>query len=178
VPSVNGLSPALGPSKGGTEVSITGSSLSAATAVYFGVTPAASFKVVSDSLITAVAPPHDPAETAVTVETPLGSSIDSALDRFTFQSANTFGIILVTWKGSSSTLQLTGFKFDDRCSVRINSVPVPKVKVKHYAGDLTNALVTGGAALKAMLPKGRNVLITLENPGDTLQIALGIFCRK
>ena len=55
-PVVSKLSPKTGPAAGGTSVTITGSGLSGATAVSFGATAAASFKVNSSTAITAVAP--------------------------------------------------------------------------------------------------------------------------
>ncbi|TQE21416.1 phospholipase, partial [Streptomyces ipomoeae] len=56
-PSLTGLSPSQGPVAGGTTVTLTGSSLTGATAVRFdGV--AASFTVDSSIQITAVAPVH------------------------------------------------------------------------------------------------------------------------
>lgn len=177
-PAVTGLSPALGPSEGGTEVSIAGSTLSDVTAVYFGGKPAASFKVVSDSLVTAVTPPHDHVETAVTVDSPLGRSTESGLDRFTFQSPSYYlEIMEVQWKGSLSKLLAIGYGFKNGCAVRINGTLVPKVKIIKGAGGKTNAVVTGGAALKAMLPKGRYVLITIDNPGEPTMTAMAIFAR-
>ncbi|NUS53820.1 MAG: IPT/TIG domain-containing protein [Streptomycetaceae bacterium] len=49
--------PPTGPTVGGTQVTLLGLGFSGATAVRFGLTPASSFVVVSDNLITAVAPP-------------------------------------------------------------------------------------------------------------------------
>jgi hypothetical protein len=178
VPTVTGLSPASGPSGGGTEVSITGSTLSDVTSVYFGDMPAASFEVVSDSLITAVTPPHDRIECAVRVDSPEGQSAESVLDRFTFQSSlYYFEISALQWKFSSSKLLVIGQGFKEGCLVRINGMPVPKVKMKKGAGGSDIAVVTGGAALKAMLPKGRNVLITIDNPGEPNMTAMAIFAR-
>jgi IPT/TIG domain len=55
-PVVTDVEPHFGPGTGGTTVVITGSNLSAATAVAFGANPAVSFTVNSDSQITAIAP--------------------------------------------------------------------------------------------------------------------------
>ncbi len=53
-PSVTGLAPTSGPASGGTSVVITGTGFTAATAVKFGGTNAASYVVNSDTQITAV----------------------------------------------------------------------------------------------------------------------------
>lgn len=56
-PSVTGVSPQRGPIRGGTTVTIRGAGLGSAVGVAFGGQPAASFHVVSDGEIMAVAPP-------------------------------------------------------------------------------------------------------------------------
>lgn len=55
-PSVSSVSPASGSISGGTTVQITGTALTAASAVLFGDTPATAFTVVSSTLIRATAP--------------------------------------------------------------------------------------------------------------------------
>ncbi len=69
------LLPASGPISGGTAVVITGFSLTGATAVNFGLTPAVSFTVNSDSQITAIAPAGLAGATLVTVTTPGGTTL-------------------------------------------------------------------------------------------------------
>jgi hypothetical protein len=56
-PEVNAISPDHGPREGGNTVVITGANFNGVTAVHFGYHEAESFTVVSDSEITAVAPP-------------------------------------------------------------------------------------------------------------------------
>ncbi len=56
-PTISGVSPNRGPTSGGSTVTITGSDLSAIAAVKFGSASATSFKVNSQSSLTAVAPP-------------------------------------------------------------------------------------------------------------------------
>ena len=55
-PVVAGISPASGPTTGGTTVTITGAGFTGATAVDFGTVAASTFTVVSDSEITATSP--------------------------------------------------------------------------------------------------------------------------
>ncbi len=56
-PEVTGISPASGPSTGGTVVTITGVGFTTALGVDFGTSPASGFTVVSDTKITADSPP-------------------------------------------------------------------------------------------------------------------------
>lgn len=74
LPAVTSAVPSSGTTAGGTSVAINGSQFTGATAVYFGATPATSFVVNSDILITAVAPPHPPGTVAVRVTTPSGTN--------------------------------------------------------------------------------------------------------
>jgi hypothetical protein len=113
-PAVSGIDPPSGPAGGGTAVTLSGSHFSGATGVSFGATPAVSFTVVSDRLITAIAPPHSAATVDVGVTTPSGTSATSTADRFTYVAApavtaigptagTTAGGTLVTVSGSHFT---------------------------------------------------------------------------
>jgi alpha-tubulin suppressor-like RCC1 family protein len=82
-PLVAGVAPNGGPSSGGTSVTITGSDFNEATAVKFGSTDAASFKVESDAEIVAVSPPGTGA-VDVTVETHEGTTPTTPADEFAF----------------------------------------------------------------------------------------------
>ena len=56
-PSLSGIAPSSGPQAGDTTVTITGSGLASASTVHFGSTPATNVRPVSDSELTATAPP-------------------------------------------------------------------------------------------------------------------------
>jgi hypothetical protein len=73
VPSVTSLSPDKGPVTAGATVVITGTGLLGASAVQFGTT-SATFTVVSDNRINAVAPALSAGPVTVTVTTPGGTS--------------------------------------------------------------------------------------------------------
>lgn len=83
-PAVTALSPATGPAAGGTSVTITGTSLSGATAVMFGATAATDVNVVSATSITCTAPAEAAATVDVTVTTPFGTSTASTADKFIY----------------------------------------------------------------------------------------------
>jgi len=81
---VTGVSPNVGPTYGGTAVTITGTGFSNATSVTFGGTPAASFSILNDTTIAAVSPAHVGGTVDVTVNTALGTTPISATDQFSF----------------------------------------------------------------------------------------------
>jgi IPT/TIG domain len=85
LPSVASISPASGPTSGGTIVSLTGSHLGEVSAVTFGSDPA-TFTLVSESQLFAVAPPGAGAAAAeVSVVNPAG--IAAAPQTFAYQGA-------------------------------------------------------------------------------------------
>ncbi|HUP69484.1 MAG TPA: kelch repeat-containing protein [Acidimicrobiales bacterium] len=83
-PVVTGLNPPEAPERGGTVVTITGSELTAPTAVRFGDVPAASFRAVSPTTITAVSPAHQAGAVEVTVVSAGGESAPSPASRFAY----------------------------------------------------------------------------------------------
>ncbi|QKV93118.1 IPT/TIG domain-containing protein [Streptomyces sp. NA02950] len=73
IPTLTSVVPSVGPTSGGTTVTLTGTGLLGATAVLFGSTPATSFTVVSSTQITAVVPPGT-GTVQISVVTPGGTS--------------------------------------------------------------------------------------------------------
>jgi hypothetical protein len=80
-PTVTGVQPGTGPSDGGSSVTITGTNFLGATAVEFGAANAKSFKVDSETSITAVSPAGT-GTVDVTVTTPAGTSATGAADQY------------------------------------------------------------------------------------------------
>ena len=68
-------------------MTITGTSLTGATAVDFGTTPATNVTVVDDTTITADSPAGTAGTVDVTVITPAGTSATSPADQFTYSVA-------------------------------------------------------------------------------------------
>lgn len=83
-PTVTGLSPHDGVSRGGTTVTITGTDFDTATGVYFGGTAASWFTVDSDTQITAVTRAQTDGTVDVTVTNAAGTSPAGTADTFTF----------------------------------------------------------------------------------------------
>jgi hypothetical protein len=102
-PAVTGVSPATGPTVGGTTVSITGSALSGASAVKFGSTSASSFKVNSETSIEATSPAGS-GTVDVIVTTSGGSSATSSADQFTYVTPPTIGNCTPSVTQTSATL--------------------------------------------------------------------------
>jgi hypothetical protein len=86
-PSVTGIIPSVGPTAGGTTVTINGSNLGLVTQVSFGSVAAPSFSVVSGSQITAVAPAEAAGTVHITLTNPYGTSSTSSADQFTYADA-------------------------------------------------------------------------------------------
>ena len=83
---IKGLSPNHGPAVGGTNVVIIGSNFTSATSVQFGGV-AASFHIDSATQITAVAPAGTAGQQVdVRVVTPLGTTINTVADQFTYDN--------------------------------------------------------------------------------------------
>ena len=83
-PIVDSLDPNAGPTTGGTSVTIGGSYFRDVTAVRFGSVPAASYKVLSQTVIQAVSPPGAAGTVDVTVTAATGTSAGADAGRFTY----------------------------------------------------------------------------------------------
>ncbi len=83
-PSVSGVSPLVGPTAGGSTVTVTGANFIGASAVDFGTVVATSFTVISASSLSAVTAPGSLGTVDVTVTTPLGTSAVVGADHFTY----------------------------------------------------------------------------------------------
>ncbi|MEX2106324.1 MAG: IPT/TIG domain-containing protein [Solirubrobacterales bacterium] len=84
-PAITEVTPTSGSVKGGTEVTITGTSFNGTSAVKFGTAPASSFTVDSDTQITATAPAAaKPAKVDITATTLAGTTGKVRADLFTY----------------------------------------------------------------------------------------------
>lgn len=82
-PTVTGVTPASGPTAGGTSVTISGAAFTGATAVTFDGVSATSFTVNSPTSITAVAPAHAAGTVAIEVTTASGTGTGAGLFTYT-----------------------------------------------------------------------------------------------
>jgi len=85
-PAIVGVSPDHGSVNGGEKVTITGTNLNGANSVMFGETPAASFTVVNEEKITAIAPQRlKTGNVDITATTLAGESPTGRVDQFTYR---------------------------------------------------------------------------------------------
>jgi YVTN family beta-propeller protein len=84
-PSVNNVNPFLGSVTGGNPIDISGSGFIGATNVNFGLNPAVSYIVNSDTSITAINPPGSAGTVNVSITTPSGTSSETSASLFTYQ---------------------------------------------------------------------------------------------
>ncbi len=87
VPTVNSLSPATGTTAGGTLVQINGSgfaTVSGATGVKFGTNNATSYRIISDSIIVAIAPAGTAGTKDVAVTNSNGVNVNSTADDYLY----------------------------------------------------------------------------------------------
>ncbi|RNE56760.1 LPXTG cell wall anchor domain-containing protein [Cryobacterium tepidiphilum] len=113
VPTITDLSRVSGPTNGGTDLTITGTDLTGATAVMIGSTPVKSFTVVSPTTITAITDASSAGDFTVTVTTPGGTSATSPDVHFSYVAAPTVTAVSPTSGagigGASVTITGTGF---------------------------------------------------------------------
>ncbi len=102
VPTVTGISPDIGPTTGGTSVTITGTNFTGATGVSFGGTSAASYIVDSATQITATTPAHAAGAVNVTVTTAGGTGTGAGLFTYASNTVPTAGFgQAMSFNGSS-----------------------------------------------------------------------------
>jgi len=111
-PTVTSISPNVGPTAGGTNLTITGANFSGATAVNFGAAPA-TFTVNDPTSISATAPAGT-GTVDVVVTTAGGTSATSAADQFTYRTTSSVALttncpsVFVAGQTFSATVAVTG----------------------------------------------------------------------
>ncbi len=130
-PAVTKLTPTAGLAAGGTTVTITGTGFTGASAVKFGSTPAASFKVNSWTSITAVSPPGTSGFVDVTVTVPGGTSPITSADRFKFQAPTVTGVSPNSGPiagGTSVTVSGSGFALGSATTIKFAGIAATSVE--------------------------------------------------
>jgi alpha-tubulin suppressor-like RCC1 family protein len=111
-PTVTKVKANKGPASGGTSVTITGTALTGATAVSFGVNAASQFTINSATSITAISPPGTSGAVDVSVTTASGSSSASSHDLFKYEAPVIVGVSPASGSaagGASVTVTGSGF---------------------------------------------------------------------
>jgi hypothetical protein len=163
-PAVESVAPNAGPLAGGTEVTVTGLRFTGATAVHFGAASAASFKVESETLLTAVAPPGSSGAVDVTVSVANATSPTGSQDQFTYVALPAVAKISVKKgpAGGGTEVIVTGSKFTGATSVNFGSVAAtPTVKgdgeisvlSPPHASETASVTVTTPGGMSSVNPK-------------------------
>ncbi|MFB8774877.1 IPT/TIG domain-containing protein [Streptomyces broussonetiae] len=156
-PVVTGLSPSGGSTSGGTVVTVTGSSFLGATQVRFGSVDAASFSVVSGSVITAVSPPGVAGSVPVRVTTPAGTSAAAPQSYFFYAPAPVLTALAPSTGGTAggNSVVVTGSGLFPASEVRFGALSA-------------GFSVVSDTELVAQAPPGSGqVQVTVTTPGGT-----------
>ena len=162
VPTFTSVSPSIGPTIGGTSVTITGTGFTGATAVTFGGTAATGITVVSDTSLTATTPFHAAGAVNVVVTAPGGMATGTGAYTYTTTAAPTFTSIAPAAGpvagGTAITITGTNFVAGGLLGVKIGGVPATSV-VRSSATTITAVTPAGTSGAK-------DVVIT-NNDGQT-----------
>jgi alpha-tubulin suppressor-like RCC1 family protein len=154
IPTITGVSPALGAAAGGATVTITGLELTGATAVKFGMSEATGFTVNSSSSITATAPPGT-ATVDVTVTTSSGTSPITPKDHYVYQHTPTVTKLSANAGpvAGGTSVTIKGTEFTAASAVRFG------------AADATSYTVNSASSITAVSPAATvgTVYITVTN---------------
>ena len=152
--AVTGVSPAEGPTSGGTPVTITGTGFTGATVVNFGTSAATNVDVVSAMQILATSPAGT-GTVNVTVTGPGGTTATSAADQFTYMSVT--GVSPATGSlagGTAVTITGTGF--------------TGVTQVNFGPALATSVVVVSATKITATSPAGTGTVdVTVTGPGGT-----------
>jgi hypothetical protein len=163
-PVITKISPAGGPTSGGTRVLIVGKNFIDVTLVTFGSTRGTALKVTGAGQLTISAPARGTGRTDVRVRTAYGTSAVVVADHFTYTAPPPTVTHLSTGTGSvtgGQTLTVTGTGFTAPASVTFGATPAGNVTVT----SATSIQVTTPVALPA------TVDVRVTTAGGTSNVA-------
>ena len=164
-PTVSSVSPASGPTGGGTGVTITGTNLTGATGVKFGTASATSVVVVSSTSVTATSPAGAAGVVDVTVTTPGGTSAASPTDEFTYGLAPTVAAVTPNTgpTAGGTGVTITGANLTGATAVDFGT------------NAATSVVVVSGTSITATSPAGAAgvVDVTVTTPNGTSTTGAG-----
>jgi hypothetical protein len=159
-PAVTAIGPAAGRLAGGTQVTIAGTSLAGATAVYFGTVPGT---IVSDTAtqIVATSPKEAAGAVNVCVITAQGTSAACPADQFTYAAAPTIGGVTPATGlvSGGATVTITGKNLAGATSVLFGSTAASIVEVS--ATQITVISPAGNAGtvnIRVLTPGGESAI--------------------
>lgn len=152
-PSVSKVSPAGGPTTGGTTVTVTGSGFTGATTVTFGGTPGTTLNVTGDGQLTVVSPPGI-GKVDVRVSTPSATSAPGKADIFAYLPTVTSIDPTFGPPSGGTTVTVRGTGFTNATGVLFGKVP----------GTLS--AISDDTLLTAISPPGSGTVhVTVVTPG-------------
>jgi hypothetical protein len=131
-PVVTKVDPAVGPTFGGTVVTIRGRNLETATQVLFGRTPGTRLHAASDRKLTVVAPAHDEGLVDLKVKTRGGRSARTSADHFDFVTERPQVTVIAPASGPAvggTLVTVTGTGFIGVTAVTFDGAPGTAVTV-------------------------------------------------
>jgi len=159
-PAITNVSPDAGPLAAGTSVTITGVNLGEAAAVKFGATNAVSFKVSSETSITAVAPAGT-GTVDVTVSTVGGTSATGSPDEFTYVPPPTVTGVSPNAGplAGGNSVTIMGTNFTSNTEVKFGSTSATGVEMTSpTALTVVSAAGTGTVNVTVITPGGTSAL--------------------
>ena len=120
VTTITTVSPAAGPLRGGTRVTIHGSGLASTTAVHFGTKRAQSFGIESAGTVVAVAP-SGTGTVSITAMSGLGTSLPVAAAKFTYLTVPTVRRLSPPTGSHGTKVTVTGTGFVSVSAVRFGA---------------------------------------------------------
>jgi alpha-tubulin suppressor-like RCC1 family protein len=157
-PQVQKVEPRYGASAGGTSVTITGTNFNEVSSVKFGSTSATSFKVESETKITAISPAGT-GPVNVTVTTPIGTSATNSNDEFDYGPTVTKLEPHDGRPAGGAQITILGSNFNEVKAVRFGSASATSFKVESES------------MIIAVTPPGTGTVnVTVETQGGTSPI--------
>jgi len=159
-PTVTAISPAAGPSTGGTSVTITGTGFATGAVVYFGTTPSPSVSVTSATSITATSPSGS-GTVDVTVSGSGVMSATNSADMFAFAPPPTVSGVspLAGPTGGGTVVTISGTNFASGATVAFGTATA------------TNVVVSSSTSISATSPAASlgtvDIVVTLPVAGSS-----------
>lgn len=159
-PVVESISPVAGPHTGGTEVTLGGPGVGAATEVRFGPLATSSIKVLDDDTIVVTTPPGTPGPANVTVKNPAGTAIRQDFYEYVTDTTQILALDPPDGSMSGGTLvTIIGTNLPNNGLVRFGDELAPKVEWK----GATKIVVTTPPAVQ---PVAVDVVIKDQTTGQ------------
>ena len=158
--NVTSVQPAQGSTLGGTALTLSGTGFLSGASVTFDGQPAPGAVLNADGTLTAVAPAHADGTATIAVTNPDGRTASLPGG---YRYVDVPVISGIRKLGSPFRLAIAGSLFHSQCTVKINGTAVPITTLRRD-GTL---LARQGKALKAMVPKGAAVSVTVTNNDES-----------